>query len=112
MPLLDCRFFTSSVLLQKQTGGNLSEILQKLSYVIRERFRLRRQIRAAGAHGRITGVVLTLMPLITVCMMMLVVPDYLPSMAREPIGRIMIAVAIVNQFIGYFVIHKIVNFKV
>ncbi len=59
VPLLDCRFFTSSVLLQKQTGGNLSEILSRLAYVIRERFRLKGQVKAASAHGRLTATILT-----------------------------------------------------
>jgi tight adherence protein B len=57
VPLLDCRFFTSSVLLQKQTGGNLSEILARLAYVIRERFRLKGQVKAASAHGRMTATI-------------------------------------------------------
>ena len=62
VPLLDVRFFTSSVLLQKQTGGNLSEILTRLAYVIRERFRLKGQVKAASAHGRLTATILTLLP--------------------------------------------------
>src|SRR5205814_5226138 len=61
VPLLDARFFTSSVLLQKQTGGNLAEILTRLSYVIRERFRLKGQVKAASAHGRLTATILTLL---------------------------------------------------
>jgi len=112
VPILDIAYFAAAVTMQRESGGNLSEILTKLAYVIRERFRLRRQIRAASAHGRITGVVLTIMPLITVMMMMLVVPDYIPSMARDPRGRVMILVAIIDQFIGYYIIRKIVNFKV
>ena len=63
VPLLDVRFFTSSVLLQKQTGGNLSEILSRLAYVIRERFRLKGQVKAASAHGRLTATILTLLPI-------------------------------------------------
>ena len=59
VPLLDVRFFTSSVLLQKQTGGNLAEILTRLAYVIRERFRLKGQVKAASAHGRLTATILT-----------------------------------------------------
>ena len=63
VPLLDVRFFTSSVLLQKQTGGNLAEILTRLAYVIRERFRLKGQVKAASAHGRLTATILTLLPI-------------------------------------------------
>src|ERR1019366_5081118 len=65
VPLLDVRFFTSSVLLQKQTGGNLSEILSRLAYVIRERFRLKGQVKAASAHGRLTATILTVLPIAT-----------------------------------------------
>ena len=65
VPLLDARFFTSSVLLQKQTGGNLSEILSRLAYVIRERFRLKGQVKAASAHGRLTATILTVLPMAT-----------------------------------------------
>src|SRR5262252_7409071 len=61
VPLVDVRFFVSAVMLQRQTGGNLSEILTRLGYVIRERFRLRGQVKAASAHGRITAVILTLL---------------------------------------------------
>ena len=62
MPLLDVHFFVSAVLLQKRTGGNLAEILDKLAYVIRERFKLRGRIRAISAHGRMTGAALTSIP--------------------------------------------------
>jgi tight adherence protein B len=74
VPLLDCRFFTSSVLLQKQTGGNLSEILARLAYVIRERFRLKGQVKAASAHGRLTATILTLLPIGTMLALLLVAP--------------------------------------
>ncbi len=62
MPSVDVQFFVSSVLLQQETGGNLGEILTKLAYIIRERFRLKGQVQAVSAHGRITGLVLLLMP--------------------------------------------------
>src|SRR5581483_5691857 len=80
VPLLDVRFFTSSVLLQKQTGGNLSEILQRLAYVIRERFRLKGQVKAASAHGRLTATILTLLPVATMLGLLAVAPGYLQSM--------------------------------
>jgi tight adherence protein B len=112
MPMLDVRFFVSAVLLQKETGGNLSEILSRLAYVIRERFRLKGQVKAASAHGRITGTVLTIMPLVLMALLMVVAPDYLPSMARDEDGRKMIGFAIGGQFLGYLCIRKIVNIKV
>jgi tight adherence protein B len=111
-PLVDVRFFVSSVLLQQETGGNLGEILSKLATIIRERFRLKGQVKAASAHGRITGLVLVLMPVAVACFMMVTSPDYLTDMAADKTGRIMIYGAVIGQIIGYFVIKKIINIKV
>jgi tight adherence protein B len=112
IPLVDVRFFVSSVLLQQETGGNLGEILTKLSYVIRERFRLKGQVKAASAHGRITGLVLLLMPVAVTGFIMVTTPEYLTALVTDKIGRMMIYGAIFGQIIGYFVIQKIVNIKV
>jgi tight adherence protein B len=112
VPLLDARFFTSTVLLQKQTGGNLSEILTRLAWVIRERFRLKGQVRAASAHGRLTATVLTLMPICTMIGLMLVAPGYLQAMARDPDGKWMIGGAVAAQILGNYFIKKIINIKV
>ncbi len=112
VPLLDCRFFTSSVLLQKQTGGNLSEILARLSYVIRERFRLKGQVKAASAHGRLTATILTLLPVATMLGLLVVAPGYLQTMAADSDGKLMIGGAIVAQVLGNFFIKKIINIKV
>jgi len=112
VPLLDVRFFTSSVLLQKQTGGNLSEILSRLAYVIRERFRLKGQVRAASAHGRLTATILTLLPVGTMLALLLVAPGYLQGMAADPDGKWLIGGAIFAQVLGNFFIKKIINIKV
>ncbi len=112
VPLLDVRFFVSSVLLQQETGGNLSEILAKLALIIRERFRLKGQVQAVSAHGRITGLVLVLMPVAVAIIMMITSPQYLIDLAADKLGRMMIYGAIGGQIIGYFVIRKIINIKV
>ena len=112
VPLLDVRFFVSSVLLQQETGGNLSEVLAKLALIIRERFRLKGQVKAVSAHGRITGLVLVLMPVVVALIMMVTSPQYLADLAADKIGRIMIYGAIGGQVLGYFVIRKIINIKV
>jgi tight adherence protein B len=112
VPLLDCRFFTSSVLLQKQTGGNLSEILSRLAYVIRERFRLKGQVKAASAHGRMTATILTLLPVATMLALLFVAPGYLQGMAADPDGKMMIAGAVIAQVLGNFFIKKIIKIKV
>jgi tight adherence protein B len=112
VPSLDVRFFTASVLLQQETGGNLSEILSKLSHVIRERFRLKGQVKAAAAHGKITGLVLLVMPFGVAVIMLFVSPAYLGILFADPQGRKMVGFAVCAQIIGYFCIRKIVKIKV
>jgi tight adherence protein B len=112
LPLVDVRFFVSSVLLQRQTGGNLSEILVRLSYVIRERFRLKGQVKAASAHGRMTATILTIMPIVLMFAMLVIAPGYLQSMANDPDGKYLIIAAIVAQILGYYFIRKIIRIKV
>jgi tight adherence protein B len=112
VPLLDIRFFTSSVLLQKQTGGNLSEILVRLAYIIRERFRLKGQVRAASAHGRMTATILTVLPIATMIGLLIVAPGYLQGMANDDDGRKLIAGALVAQVLGNYFIRKIIQIKV
>ncbi len=112
VPSLDVHFFVSAVLLQKRTGGNLAEILDKLAYVIRERFKLRGKIRAISAHGRMTGLALTLIPIGVAAMMFIVNPDYVTFFVREDVGNIMMVGAIILQVIGYMIIKKIVNIEV
>jgi tight adherence protein B len=112
LPLIDVRFFISSVLLQQETGGNLGEILSKLAHIIRERFRLKGQVKAASAHGRITALVLTLMPVGVTIFMLMLNREYLKGMIATDIGRYMIYGSAAGQVIGWFVIQKIVNIKV
>lgn len=112
VPLLDVRFFSSSVMLQRQTGGNLSEILSRLAYVIRERFRLKGQVKAASAHGRLTAAILTILPIVTMLGLLVVAPGYLQGMAADPDGKWLIVGAIVAQVIGNICIRKIINIKV
>jgi tight adherence protein B len=112
VPLLDVRFFVSAVVLQKQTGGNLGEILTRLSQVIRERFRLKGQVQAASAHGRTTALVLSVMPIATTVLMMMVAPSYLLSMVRDKDGKWLIAGAVAAQMFGQWVIRRIIRIKV
>ena len=112
VPLLDMRFFASSVLLQKQTGGNLAEILTRLADVIHERFRLKGQVKAASAHGRLTATILMIMPIGTMFALLVVSPGYLQSMAKDSDGRWLIAFAILGQILGNYFIRRIINIKV
>lgn len=112
VPLLDVRLLVSSVLLQRQTGGNLSEVLTRLAALIRERFRFRGQIRATSAHGRITALALTLMPLAMLLILPVFAPGYLQGMLKDPDGVWLLAGAAVAQVLGYLVMRKITNIKV
>jgi len=112
MPLLDVQFFVSAVLLQKRTGGNLAEVLDKLAYLIRERFKLRGRIRAISAHGRMTGTALSLIPAAVAVMMFYVNPQYVMFFVHDATGHWMMGGAIALQLAGYAVIKKIVSIEV
>ena len=112
VPSLDVHFFVSAVLLQKRTGGNLAEILDKLAYIIRERFKLRGKIRAISAHGRMTGLALTLIPVGVGALMFIVNPDYVRFFFMDEVGNYMLAGAVALQLIGYGIIQKIVTIEV
>jgi tight adherence protein B len=112
VPSLDVHFFVSAVLLQKRTGGNLAEILDKLAYVIRERFKLRGRIRAVSAHGRMTATSLSCIPIAVAILMFYTNPDYVKFFFDDEVGQIMMAVAIGLQLVGYLIMKKIVNIEV
>lgn len=112
VPLVDVRFFVSAVLMQRDTGGNLAEILTKLSYVIRERFQLKGRVKAVSAHGRITALILCVLPIVTMVALMFVAPGYLSGMAADTDGRYLIVGAITGQIVGYLWMKKIIAIKV
>jgi tight adherence protein B len=109
VPLLDAKFFVTAVLTQRDAGGNLSEVLDNLAKVIRERFKVKRQVRVISAHGRITGWVLSLLPPSLAMATLLINPDHLGTLTGDPVGRQMIVVAVSLQIIGTLIIRKIVN---
>ena len=112
VPMLDFKFFTSTVLLQRQTGGNLNEVLGRLAYVIRERFRLQGEVKAASAHGRMTAGILTILPILTGLALLAVAPGYLQSMAKDPDGKYLMVGAGVAVLIGNYFIRRIIKIKV
>jgi len=112
VPSLDVHFFVSAVLLQKRTGGNLAEILDKLAYVIRERFKLRGRIRAVSAHGRMTATSLSCIPIAVAILMFYTNPDYVKFFFTDEIGNMMMGAAVFLQIVGYLVMRKIVNIEV
>lgn len=112
VPSLDVHFFVSAVSLQKRTGGNLAEILDKLAYVIRERFKLRGKIRAISAHGRMTGMALSSIPIGVAVLMFYTNADYVRFFFTDEIGNYMAGAAVALQLLGYGIIQKIVKIEV
>jgi len=109
---LDVRFFVTAVLIQRDTGGNLSEILENLAHVVRERFKIRRQVRVHTAHGRFTGYVLLALPASLAVALTYLNPDLMRLLFQERLGQQMLMGAIVLQTIGYFWIRKIIKIEV
>jgi tight adherence protein B len=112
VPLLDVKFLVTALLLQRETGGNLAEILDKLSYVIRERFRIVRQVRVYTAQGRMTMIILMLLPPGLVPLMALLNPSFMHPLFNDPVGKLLITLGITLQLIGFFIVRRIVEIKV
>jgi tight adherence protein B len=112
MPLLDVRFFVTAVLIQRETGGNLSEILENLSHVVRERFKILRQVRVYTAHGRLTGYVLLGLPAFLAIALAFINPEHMQLLFREHIGHMLLGVAAIMQIVGYFWIKQVVKIEV
>jgi tight adherence protein B len=112
IPILDVRFFVTAVLIQRDTGGNLSEILDNLAHVVRERFKIRRQVRVHTAHGRFTGYVLLALPAALAIALSFINPEHMQTLFREPMGQTMLMGAIVMQTIGFLWIRKVIKIEV
>jgi tight adherence protein B len=112
IPLLDVRFFSTAVLIQRETGGNLSEILENLAHVVRERFKILRQVRVYTAHGRLTGYVLLGLPVFLAIALAFINPEHMQLLFREHIGHMMLGATVVMQTIGYFWIRQVVKIEV
>jgi tight adherence protein B len=112
VPLLDMRFFATAVLIQRETGGNLSEILENLAHVVRERFKILRQVRVYTAHGRLTGYVLLALPAVLAIALSFINPEHMNLLFRERMGQMMLLVAIGMQFIGFIWIKQVVKIEV
>ena len=112
VPLVDVKFFVTAVMLQRETGGNLAEILDNLSYVIRERFKIQRQVRVHTAQGRLTMALLMAMPPTVVTILLVFSPDFVRPLFYDPIGHALLVLSIALQTVGYFVIRKIIKIQV
>jgi tight adherence protein B len=112
IPSLDVRFFSTAVLIQRETGGNLSEILENLAHVVRERFKILRQVRVHTAHGRLTGYVLLALPVFLAIALSFINPEHMQLLFREELGHKMLAATVIMQTIGYFWIRQVVKIEV
>ena len=112
VPILDVRFFVTAVLIQRDTGGNLAEILDNLAHVVRERFKILRQVRVHTAHGRFTGYVLLGLPPFLAVALTIIAPDHMKLLFTEHMGHVMLEGTLVMQVIGYFWIRKVMKIEV
>lgn len=112
VPNLDLRFFVTSVLVQRQTGGDLSEILDKIGYVVRERYRILGQVKALTAEGRLSGIILISLPFGLFLIMLHMKPDYIEKLWTHELGIKMSVAALIAQVLGALTIKKIIDIKV
>ena len=112
VPNLDLRFFVTSVAIQRQTGGDLAEILDRIGYVIRERYKILGQVKALTAEGRLSGIVLIALPICLFMLMLWMKPDYIRMLWTEPMGIKMSIGAVVLMVVGAYSIKKIIDIKV
>ena len=112
VPNMDLKFFVTAVGIQRTTGGDLAEILDKIGYVVRERFRILGQVKALTGEGRLSGVVLIALPFALFGFMLNAKPDYVESLWTTELGQKMSVFAIIAQILGALTIRKIVNIKV
>jgi tight adherence protein B len=112
VPLLDVKFFVTAVAIQRDTGGNLAEILDNLAHVVRERFKIQRQVRVHTAHGRITGFVLLALPAFLGIALTMINREHMRPLWEEPMGRTLILATIVMQLVGFVWIRKVIKIEV
>jgi tight adherence protein B len=110
--LVDVRIFITAVLVQREVGGNLSEILDNITTTIRARFKIRRQLRTYTAQGRMSGMVVGGMPIAVGLAIFAISPDYIRVLFEHPLGKTMLTFGITMQIIGYMWIRKVVNIEI
>lgn len=108
----DLRFFAISVIIQRDTGGNLAEILENISHLIRERFKLQGRIRALSAEGKLSAIVLIILPFFVAFMIYMLNPVYITRLIIDPVGKILVTTGIFLMIIGAFVMKRLIMIKV
>ena len=112
VPLVDVRFFVTALMVQKETGGNLAEILDELSRVIRDRFRIYREVQVKTAQGRLTAMILVSLPLAMMAVLEAFNPAYMQVLFDDPLGPTILGIAATLQVVGSFMLWKIVHIEV
>lgn len=112
VPSMSLMAAVTAVLIQRETGGNMAEILEKIAAVVRARFRYQRRLRTLSAEGRLSAWILTLVPFALAAVIMVIQPDYLPMLTKDPLGRQLIVGAFVMITLGVFWIRRIIRIEV
>ena len=112
MGLMDVRILVTAILIQREVGGNLAEILDNLAKVVRERFTIRRQLRVFTAQGRMTGYMLAVLPLLLFGILWSMNADYMRILFTDPMGKLVVIIGIVMQIVGYFWIRRVVDIEI
>ena len=110
--LIDVRILVTAILVQREVGGNLAEVLDKIAYVIRQRFTIRRQLRVYTAQGRFSGIVLALLPIAVGSALYFINREYVMTLFLDPIARYFLILAVILQILGYLWIRKIVDIEI
>jgi tight adherence protein B len=109
---IEVNLFVTAVIMHRETGGNLAEILEGTAFVIRDRFRILGDVRSLTAQSRLSGLILTVLPIAIAALILVVAPDYLREFVADPVGRTLVVSAIVMQIVGFLAMRRIVNIKV
>jgi len=109
---VDLRFFVTAVIIQRETGGNLAEIMESIARIIRERFKILGDVKSRTAHGRMTGLILSVLPVALGMIIWLIAPDYMITFFRDPAGQAMLGICAFLQLMGFLWIRKVIQIKV
>jgi tight adherence protein B len=109
---LDLKFFVTAVIIQRETGGNLAEIMESIARIIRERFRILGDVKARTAHGRLTGMILSVLPIALAIIFSIIAPKYMVTFFRDPAGQVLLMLCLALQIMGYIWIRRVIQIKV
>jgi tight adherence protein B len=109
---LDLKFFVVAVVIQRETGGNLAEILENIARIIRERFKFHGRVKILAAEGKLSAIILTGLPFVTAFVLLLTNPQYIQLLTRDPIGRVLVGVGLCLMALGIFSMKRMIAIKV